>query len=98
METTDNKYTRAVARVSDIRKFYSRLTKFAIFGILFIAFSYFVGYVASGWVYIVLGFWALGLIIQGFNLFAPNLIFGRGWESRMIAKEMRKDEDNNPLF
>ncbi len=98
MNTPQDKYTRAAARVADLKKFYGRLIKFAVFGIFFIGFSYFIGSMGSGWVYLVLVFWALGLIIEGFKLFGPNLIFGRGWESRVIAKEMRKEDDTRTLF
>lgn len=97
MDTVDNKYDRAVTRVREIRKFYGKLAKFALFALVLVAFNYFVGW-TSNWVYILLGFWAFGLILNGLKLYGPNLIFGRDWESRMIEKEMRKEDDTNPLF
>lgn len=93
MEQIDNKYERAVARVIEIRKFYGKVAKFTAFILIVTALHYFTGWISS-WVYIVAGFWALGLILNAFKLFGPNLIFGAGWENRMIEREMRKPDDN----
>lgn len=91
METTDNKYERAVSRMREIKKFYGKVTKFAIFLILFMVLNYFLGWM-SYWVYIGLGFWGLALVFNAFKLFGPNIIFGEGWENRMIEREIRKEE------
>lgn len=97
MENQEHKYDRAIARVREIKKFYGNLAKFVLFTLLFVAFNYFVGW-TSNWVYIVLGFWAFGLVLSALKLFGPNLIFGSDWEARMIEREMRKQDDKNPLF
>ena len=96
METTNSKYERAAYRVSEIRKFYGKTAKFALFLAAIAVLCYVTGWMRS-WVYIVLGFWAFGLMVNAFQLFGPNLIFGADWERRMIAREMDK-EDNNTYF
>lgn len=93
MNTTQEKYQRAAARVSEIRAYYRKLTKFAIFTLLFLGFNYFIAEIRSSWVYLIFGFWMLGLVIKGIKLFVPNIIFGQAWEKRMIEAEMQKQQN-----
>lgn len=93
METPQDKYTRAAARVADIRKFYGKIAKLILFILFLIGFDYFVFELRGTWFLWIIGFVTFGLIIEASKLFGLDLIFGRDWERRRIEEEMRKEED-----
>lgn len=39
-------------------------------------------------------FWGIGLVIHGFVVFGPGLVFGKNWEERKIREFMEQDKNN----
>lgn len=92
METKQEKYIRAAELVRSRRKYYGKLLTFAIACLFFIGLNYYLDKLRYPWFLWVVGFWGLGLAIEGFKLFGTNLIFGKDWEDRKIKELMEKDE------
>lgn len=97
MDTHQEKYQRAVARVSEIRKFHGKVVSYIIVMLLIIGYNYFINELRGTWHIWLAGFWGLGIAIRAFKLFGANLIFGSDWEKRMIEAEMKK-EDNRQFY
>lgn len=97
MDMHQDKYIRAAARVAEIRKFYGKIGKLALFILFLLAFNYFVYELRGTWFLWIIGFVSLSIVIQAYKLFGPSLIFGKDWEQRKIEEEMRK-EDHHTFY
>ncbi len=93
MEFKDDKYKRAVSRVSAIRKYYGSVIMFILFTIIFVSVNYYSNGLRYPWFLWIIGFWGLGIFIEGFKLFGLDLMLGRNWEKRKIKEVMRKEDD-----
>lgn len=40
-------------------------------------------------------FWGIGLVIHGFVVFGPGLVFDKNWEERKIREFMEQDKNNS---
>jgi len=98
METNQDKYARAAARVDAIRNFYWKVTKLLVFILSLLVFHYFIYELRGVWFIWIIGFVSIGLVIEGAKLFGLNLILGKDWERRKIEAEMRKEDSNNIRF
>ncbi|MCJ7934003.1 MAG: 2TM domain-containing protein [Chryseobacterium sp.] len=84
-------YNSAYTRANDLKKFYKSIFFFAIIAVLIFPSDQFEEKIIriklfDG--YIILGIWALILVIKAIKLF----IFDSEWEKEMIEKELRKDK------
>lgn len=89
------RYEMAVERVEKIKNFYSGLLVFAIvFGVIYGVKSFKHGFPQNlgdtkvSWIFII---WGLILAIKGVKLF----FFNSDWESDMINKEIKKQNNGN---
>lgn len=99
METEQEKYQRALARVQSVRKFYSKIIKASVVCAIVAGINFYVNEFRNPWVLWVVGFSLLGIIIDGTKLYGMSLFLGRGWEQRKIREEMQKDTNSsNPLI
>lgn len=94
MEFQEDKYRRAASRVKKIRKYYGSVITFILFTIIFICVNYYSNGLRYPWFLWIIGFWGLGIVIEGFKLFGLDLMLGRNWEKRRIEEEMRKEDDS----
>ncbi len=95
MESKEEKYIRAAERVRTIRKYYGKLVSYAIAFILFLSLNYYIDQLNNPWFLWIVGFWGLGLLIEGFKIFGTNMLFGKGWEERKIKEQMEKEESES---
>ncbi len=98
METNQDKYARAAARVDAIRNFYWKVTKLLVFILSLLVFHYFIYELRGVWFIWIIGFVSIGLVAEGAKLFGLNLIFGKDWERRKIEAEMLKEDSNSIRF
>jgi len=97
-ETTskqDAKYLRAKERITEVKKFYSKLLSYAVFIVFLGALNYY----TNGWSYMwflwVAFGWGIGLTFKAIKVFGMNPFFGRNWEERKIKEFMEEDEQKN---
>ena len=89
------RYEMAVERVKKIKSFYTGLIVFAVIFAVVYGVKYFrhgfpqnLGELHVSWIFII---WALILAIKGIKLF----FFNSDWESDMINKEIKKQNNGN---
>ncbi len=89
----ENKYFKAKARVTEIKKFYNSLFS-SLFTIVLVAgINYYVNEWRSPWfLWVVFGL-GISLVFKGFKVFGYNALFGKNWEQRKI-REFMEQEDN----
>ena len=93
IESNEAKYLRAKERISEVKTFYAKLLRSAVF----IAFLGALNYYTNEWRYMwflwaVLGI-GISLVFKAIKLFGMNPFLGRDWEERKIREFM--DEDKN---
>ncbi len=96
MDHQDLKYQRASSRVAVLKKFYSRLGSFLLFGLLFLGLNYYTNRLQSPWFLWIVGFWGFSIAIDAFKIFGTDFLFGKNWEERKIKEEMNKEDNNRP--
>lgn len=98
MESQDSKYERAASKVAAIKKFYGKLGGFLLFGLLFLGLNYYTNGLRHPWFLWIVGFWGLGIVIEGFKIFGTDILFGKNWEERKIREEMNKEDNNRSTW
>ncbi len=91
METQDQKYIRAQARLKELKKFYTSLGSYLIVTLFLLVVNYLTDWDHKWFLWVVLG-WGLGIALHAFKVFGFLGIFGREWEERKIKELMDKDE------
>lgn len=91
METQDQKYIRAQARLKELKKFYASLGSYILVTLFLLAVNYLTDWDHKWFLWVVLG-WGLGIALHAFKVFGFFGIFGRDWEERKIKELMDKDE------
>jgi len=91
-ETYQEKYTRAKARVDELKAFYNHVIIYVIINSLIAGFNYY----ADGWrfpwfLFPLLG-WGIGLISHAAGTFRLNPLMGKDWEERKLREIMERDE------
>lgn len=91
MENT--KYTRAKARVEEIRKFYGKVAS-AIVTILIVAsINYYLNEWRNAWfLWVVFGL-SISLFFKANKIFNLNPFMGRDWEERKLQEFLQQDEN-----
>ena len=89
--SNSTKYLKAMERVAELKRFYSRCFR-GVVAILIVAA---INYYLDGWSYpwflwVVFGV-GLGISIRAFKLFGINGLLGRDWEERKIQEYMNED-------
>ncbi len=95
METNQEKYLRAVDRMKQIKKLYSKIINSIILVALIAGINYYVNEFRNPWFLWVAGFSLLGIIIETFKVYGTSLFLGKGWEQRKIKEQMEKEDDTN---
>jgi hypothetical protein len=89
MDTEEQRYRRARARVQELRAFYGVMCLYVLVNaILFV-----VDMLTPGgtWFYWPVLGWGIGMAAWGITLFGVWSRFGRDWEERKIREYMEKD-------
>ena len=95
MENND-KLKRAKKRVEQLKGFHIHLVVYLAINLLIMLGNVLVS-VQQGeppfrWHMLVTPFfWGIGLAIHALNVYGPNLLFGKKWEARQIAKYMEEE-------
>ncbi|TVZ51137.1 2TM domain-containing protein [Dokdonia sp. Hel_I_53] len=99
METNQEKYLRALDRVKQIKKLYSKIINSLILVALIAGVNYYVNELRNPWFLWVAGFSFLGIVIETFKVYGTSLFLGKGWERRKIKEQMEKeDQDTKTNF
>ncbi|MGK0316105.1 MAG: hypothetical protein ACI86M_002338 [Saprospiraceae bacterium] len=87
----DDAYKRAKKKVKKKKKFYKELMSFTIITAGLLVFNM---WSSPGryWIQWVVGFWAIGLVFQGFSLFINDK--SDEWEQNELRKELRAQGKN----
>lgn len=100
MENQDKiKYEQAIERVKRIKGFYTHALVYVVVNIMIIIVN--IQNLQEGESYfqfknfMTASFWGIGLLGHGFSVFAPNFIFGKGWEERKIKQFMEEEKKRN---
>ncbi len=94
-ETYQERYSRAKARVEEIRSFYSHLIIYVIINACIAAFNYYLDEWRNPWFLFPLAGWGIGLIGHALGTFNMNPFVSRDWEERKIKELMEKDKNQN---
>lgn len=95
MENTD-KFKRAKKKVEQLKGFHIHLAVYVVINSL-IALGNMLASASRGesllqWPMLITPlFWGIGLAMHGLHVYGLNLLFGRKWEERQIAKYMEQD-------
>ncbi|MGB3590056.1 MAG: 2TM domain-containing protein [Nonlabens sp.] len=95
MNTTQNyqeKYTRAKARVGELRSFYNHLFVYLIVNTCIASFNYYVDGWQIPWFLFPLAGWGIGLLGHAMGTFGNNILTTKGWEERKIQELMERDQ------
>lgn len=96
-ETYQQRYTRAKARVDELRNFYSHLFVYIIVISGIAAFNYYHNEWRYAWFLFAAGGWGIGIIAHGLATFGVNPFTGKQWEERKIQEIMGKEKNNTTL-
>jgi len=91
IDKQSSSYDDAVARVAEIKKFYSKIIKYVVFILFFTVLSYWNNNEVSNWVLWVAFLWGIMLVFKAFKVFYFNPFFGKKWEERKIKKIMDQE-------
>jgi hypothetical protein len=94
-ETYQERFTRAKARVEDIRDFYSHLLIYIVVNIGIALLNYYQNEWETAWFLFTLGGWGIGLVSHALGTFGANPFTGKDWEERKIQELMKKEKDTN---
>jgi len=92
------KYERAAKKVKSLKGFYSHLLVFVVINLMIVVIN--VQELDPGESYFqwhnftTLGFWGIGLLTHGMNVFMPDFVLGKNWEERKIQEFMDKRKSN----
>jgi len=94
-ETYQEKYTRARARVDELKSFYNHVIIYVIINALLAG----VNYYSDGWrfpwfLFPLLG-WGIGLASHAVGTFRMNPFTGKDWEERKIKELMERENSSN---
>lgn len=94
-ETYQDRYTRAKARVEEIRAFYNHVLVYVIVISGIAALNYYQNQWEQPWFLFTLGGWGIGLLIHALTTFSSNPFTDKEWEKRKIQEVMNKERLNN---
>ena len=90
----EKRYEYARKVVKQRSEFYLHVAKFIVVGGAFLAFAYYTSYFPFKFALIGMGFWMVGVIIDGLKSF--QLLPGKGaWEERKIREFMDKQDNDS---
>lgn len=95
MQTQENyqeRYTRAKARVEELKSFYNHLVIYLILNALFAALNYYTNQWAFPWFLFPLLGWGIGLGSHAVRTFRLNPFTGKDWEERKLREIMEREE------
>ncbi|WP_405376606.1 2TM domain-containing protein [Nonlabens sp. Asnod3-A02] len=90
-ETYQERYTRAKARVEEIKAFYSHLTVYIIVNIGIAGLNYYHDGWEETWFLYPLGGWGIGVVGHAIGTFGSNPFTSKNWEERKIQELMDKE-------
>jgi hypothetical protein len=93
-ETYQERYSRAKARVEEIRSFYSHLFIYIIVIAGIAALNYYHNEWRFAWFLFAAGGWAIGLAAHGLAIFGANPFTNKKWEERKIKEIMEKEKNS----
>ncbi len=94
-ETYQERYTRAKARVDELKSFYNHVIIYVFLNVLFAGFNYYTNEWRFPWFLFPLLGWGIGLFSHGIGTFGLNPFTGKNWEERKL-KELLEQQDNTP--
>ena len=92
MDTTDDRYRRAKARVAALRGFWVHLSVYVMVNLFLAALNLVTSPNILWFIFPALG-WGIGLAAHGLTVFGFGSWFGQDWEERKIRELMDKDRD-----
>ncbi|UZH55249.1 2TM domain-containing protein [Salinimicrobium tongyeongense] len=101
MEANDKSYQYKLAqkKVKRIKDFYVHLLVFLFVNIAIIAVSSIDEGLFNGLQepenYFTAFFWGIGLFFHWWNVFGPNIFFGKNWEEKKIKELMEKEKQKS---
>jgi predicted membrane channel-forming protein YqfA (hemolysin III family) len=91
-ESYSDKYTRAKARVEEIKAFYNHLAIYIIVSAGIAGFNYYLDQWRIPWfLFPVLG-WGIGIVGHGIGTFNVNPFTNKEWEEKKIAELLEKEK------
>jgi formate hydrogenlyase subunit 3/multisubunit Na+/H+ antiporter MnhD subunit len=91
MDTDDETYRRAKARVEALKGFYTHLGIYIIINLMLFTINYLTS-PGIWWFYWVTIFWGIGLFWHGASVLLHNRIFSRSWEEKKIQAYMEEEK------
>ncbi len=106
MEIIDNKkqrekYSKAVQRVEELKKFYKHLAAYIIINFALSGFrmirninfdSNFFEVISDFRFGSLWFWWGIGLVFHAFKVFGADIFFGKNWEEKKVKELMDKDK------
>ena len=89
----DEKYSRAKARVGQLKKFYSSLASYVFVITLLACVNYYQNEWGYAWFLWAAFGWGIGLFFQAMKVFGMNPFLGKNWEERKIQEFMNEDTE-----
>lgn len=84
-----SKYARAKEKVEELKGFYSHLTIYSVFVVVFIGLNYYS--TSYPWAIFPIAGWGIGVLGHAAGVFGWNPFFGKDWEQRKIKELIQKD-------
>jgi hypothetical protein len=94
-ETYQEKYTRAKARVEELKAFYNHLIIYVIVNLGIAGINYYGNQFRFPWFLFPLLGWGIGLASHAVGTFRWNPLTNKDWEERKLREIMQKEERNN---
>ncbi|SCY09442.1 2TM domain-containing protein [Nonlabens sp. Hel1_33_55] len=92
-ESYQERYTRAKARVEELKAFYNHVIIYLIINSGLAALNYYSNEWSFPWFLFPLLGWGIGLLSHAAGVFRLNPFTGKDWENRKLQELMENEED-----